>query len=392
MIRATCRVLQALTLTTMLTAPAVALPDMSELQPYQMVRSLQIVQDRIAGGDHASMPMQMKLLELIDMRMRNAAATEFEDPRNIQALMVYAMSGGNPSTVASGLARLKIPEHERKAGAGVLGYLTGDTEQARAALSSIDPADHSNEVAAFLSLIKGSVMSIEKPAEGLVLLDQARLLSPGTLVEEAALRRTVTLAISTGNSRKFLQAAEQYTRRYLRSPYASQFAESFVNGLITLRKGLNLQAAEDAIAWMTDEQAKTIYLRLARRAAIDGDAEFLEFASMRAAAIPETKISDAAARSDLYSSISSVTSATVVDVLSHLEKLPKSGLSEKDRALLDAAKAVANEVVAPVSPTLVSVPAKPNDTAEEPSANSELLNSTRARLEAIDKLLEETEQ
>lgn len=392
MIRATCRLLQALTLTTMLTAPVNAAPDMSELQPYQMVRSLQIVQDRIAGGDHASMPMQMKLLELIDLRMRGADASEFEDTRNVQALMVYAMSGGNPSTVASSLARLKIPERERKAGAGVLAYLTGDTQQARAALDSIDPADHSNEVAAFLALIKGSVMSIEKPGEGLVLLDKARLLSPGTLVEEAALRRTVTLSISTGNPRKFLQASEQYTRRYLRSPYASQFAESFVNGLITLRSGLNFKAVEDTIAWMTDEQAKTIYLRLARRAAIDGDAELLEFASVRAAALPETKISDAAARSDLYSSISSVTSETVVDVLSHLERLPKSGLSAKDRALLDAAKAVASEVVAPVSPTLVSVPAKPSNAAEEPSVNSELLTSTRARLEAIDKLLEETPQ
>jgi len=38
------------------------------LQPYQMVRSLQLVQDRIAAGDHAALPMQAKLLEMIDAR------------------------------------------------------------------------------------------------------------------------------------------------------------------------------------------------------------------------------------------------------------------------------------------------------------------------------------
>ncbi len=32
------------------------------LPPYQMVRSLQLVQDRIAAGDHAALPIQRKLL------------------------------------------------------------------------------------------------------------------------------------------------------------------------------------------------------------------------------------------------------------------------------------------------------------------------------------------
>ena len=48
-------------------------------QPYQMVRSLQLVQDRIAGGDHAALPMQRKLLEMIDARFarddQHAAST-----------------------------------------------------------------------------------------------------------------------------------------------------------------------------------------------------------------------------------------------------------------------------------------------------------------------------
>ena len=35
-----------------------------------MVRSLQLVQDRIASGDHAALPMQRKLLEMIDKRFR----------------------------------------------------------------------------------------------------------------------------------------------------------------------------------------------------------------------------------------------------------------------------------------------------------------------------------
>ena len=40
-----------------------------------MVRSLQLVQDRIASGDDAALPMQRKLLEMIDKRLREAART-----------------------------------------------------------------------------------------------------------------------------------------------------------------------------------------------------------------------------------------------------------------------------------------------------------------------------
>ncbi|TIV73516.1 MAG: chemotaxis protein MotC, partial [Mesorhizobium sp.] len=52
------------------------------LQPYQLVRSLQLIQDRIAGGDHAALPMQAKLLEMIDARMRDANAEDFKEPKN----------------------------------------------------------------------------------------------------------------------------------------------------------------------------------------------------------------------------------------------------------------------------------------------------------------------
>src|SRR5690606_8940027 len=157
--------------------------------------------------------------------------------------------------------------------------LTGDMAQARKAMATIDPAGHPPEVAAFLSLVKGSVLAGEDARAGVAMLDRARLLGPGTLVEEAALRRTVSLAVAAGDGEKFMSASEQYARRYLRSPYSSQFAEAFVSGIIALKAKLDLRRVEQAIAWMTAEQAKTVYLRLARRAAIDGDPELLAFAS-----------------------------------------------------------------------------------------------------------------
>src|SRR5690606_19535370 len=129
-------------------------------------------------------------------------------------------------------------------------------------------------------------------------------------------------------------------------------------------------------------------------AAIDGDARLLEFASVRAKRYAGADSADDP-RGELYSSISSVTSDTVEDVLSRLELLDPAGLSAKDRALLDAARTIASEVVAPVAPrTPVAYRPAQDEGGEDAGIGArtetdELVSSTRSRLEAIDRLLEE---
>lgn len=372
------------------------------LQPYQMVRSLELVQDRIAGGDHAALPMQKKLLEMIDARFRAAAGREFAERRNFDALMVYAMSGGNPATVAASLGALALDDADKAATTGVLRYLEGDIVGAQQAMARVDPAHHTPEVAAFLALVKGSVLAGSDAGAGLALLDRARLLAPGTLVEEAALRRTLSLRAAEGNAVRFMQTAEQYSRRFLRSPYAAQFAETFVSGILELRTSIDLAMVEQAVSWMTREQAQTVYLRLARRAAIDGDTELLAFASARATDAPSPTPDARDVRGELYASISSVTSATVEEVLARLSKLDASQLSASDRDLLAAARAIASEVVAPVSPVSpIGAPAEaaPDDAAGEAEIAEDtpdigqpdpFVTSARARLDEVDRILMET--
>lgn len=378
------------------------------LLPYQMVRSLQLVQDRIAGGDHAALPMQRKLLELTDERFRSASNGELSEPHNFHALLIYAMSGGNPHTVASVLARLELNEVDRTVGAGIVSYLQGDVGPSRALMASIEPSDQPEEIAAFLYLVKGSVLGAQSAATGMAMLDRARLLSPGTLVEEAALRRTVGFAVTIQDAAKFAAASEQYARRFLRSPYSAQFAESFVSGIVSLKEKVDLARIEEAISWMTPEQAKTVYLRLARRSAIEGDTEMLTFASERARRYPDVDVQEGDPRGQLYSSISSVTSDTVDEVLSRLDGLDPSQLSSGDRALLKAAKTVAAEVIAPV-PTALADPdfattdeLDPGPIVDERSAQEEgaaktgdatdsFLASSRSKLKAIDQLLQDAQ-
>lgn len=356
------------------------------LAPYQMVRSLQRVQDRIAGGDHAALPMQNKLLELIDARFHQARNEEFGERRNFDALMIYAMSGGNPSTITASLKGLTLDGTDAAASSAILDYLAGNVAGARDAMAQINQDHYRQEVAAFLALVKGSVIAGDDADEGFAALDRARLLAPGTLVEEAALRRTLSLAVTVADAGRFSLASEQYSRRFLRSPYAAQFAETFVSGVIALKDQLEIESIRNAIGWMTQEQAQTIYLRLARRAAIDGDAELLEFATKQTISPVADMPASANLRQKLYSNISSVTSETVADVLSQLSKLDSSQLSTADQVLLEAARAVAAEVVAPVPAARTFAPTKP---ADDTSSDPRIL-AARSFLAEIDRMIEDS--
>ena len=70
------------------TVVAVATTSSAALEPYQMVRSLQLVQDRTQAAI-MPLPMQRKLLEMIDTRLAKCRAGQFDDERNFDALLIY---------------------------------------------------------------------------------------------------------------------------------------------------------------------------------------------------------------------------------------------------------------------------------------------------------------
>lgn len=384
----------------------------SGLQPYQMSRSLQLVQDRIADGDHAAMPMQTRLIEMIDQRLRRAEADIFADERNFDALLIYGMSGGNPATFEVVLSRLDLDEEQTVLANGVRHYSAGNLSAARASFAELELDRWSPAVAAFAALVKGSVIVAEEPELAIHYFDQARLLGPGTLVEEAALRRAIAVHANSDDSDRFMLAASQYARRFLRSPYASQYAQALVSGISAMFDHIDRRKIENTLSWMSKEQAQTIYLRLARRAAIDGHDSMLEFASSKARQISGEEDGGNDVRSLLYSSIASVTSDTVDSVVYQLRQIDRSQLSAGDRELLEAAEAIAAEVVARPrgepegvgpSPEADEGP-EPDDTATmttnvdldttaEPTPadmrTDDLITSARDKLNAIDRMLKD---
>jgi chemotaxis protein MotC len=246
---------------------------------------------------------------------------------------------------------------------GVYNYLRGRPQDARAALATMDPMAETPELGAFVALVRGTVEADGDAKAAMGLLDSARLLAPGSLIEEAALRRAAPLAVALGDRAGFLHLSEDYARRFLFSPYASQWADSFVNGVMALRDGLELSALDGVATVLDTERRQVLFLRIARRAAIEHDQALADFATSRAEG-GATKGGDAQAR--LYAALPAITSEKGAEALKSLESIDPMGLSESDRELLATAKALAAELSAP--PPVATVEAAPSPTPAETDA------------------------
>ncbi|WEX08319.1 chemotaxis protein [Chelativorans sp. AA-79] len=364
------------------------------LEPYQMVRSLQLVQDRIADGDHAALPMQRKLLAVIDERLQLVQPEAFADRRNFEALLIYGTSGGNPATLERLVSRLEPEGIDGTLSEAVVSYARGDLARARELLGSMEPEQMPGEAAASLMLVAGSLVAPQDPRRALQFFDAVRLIAPGTLLEEAALRRSIPLSAEIGDTARFSLASLQYVRRFLRSPYASQFAEAFVSAVMALHDRMDTGVVEEVAAGMEPEQAHVTYLRIARQSVIEGHDRLLAFAAANAERYAELA-GEADPRAVLYANAAAVASQDVEAVLETLDSIDERRVSVNDRKLLRAARRIARSVLAPPpsvpagTPRVLAASAGRDVQAGEGDINRAFVASARERLKAIDALLQE---
>lgn len=375
-----------------------------DLAPYKMIRSLQYVQDTVATGDHSAMEMQRFLLATIDNRLRTADRAIFDDPRNVDAALVYAMSGGNPETLELLIAADVAGHFDPRLTETLRAYLGGRGSQNARSLAAIFPEYKRTRIGPYLALVSANSVLRRNPAMALGYFDWARLTAPGTIVEEAALRRSIHVASENGWVDKSIAYASRYARRFLRSPYASQFADLFVKLAVDHFDKIAEKDILAILSFMDVPRQREVYLRMARLAAISGKNRLALLASERAQALAGDGESTPKVLADLYGNLAAVPSGDVAEAMRAIAAVPDDKLSAKDRALKAAARAVAEEVLrVPVEAAADPVPdgesgaaagaaqAGKQDEAGKPAADpafETFVSGSRTKLDEIDALLE----
>ena len=315
-------------------------------EPETLIRRLQDVQERVAAGDAASYAEQPQLLHLIAQRFEAQPAEIWAKRPDARALILYLLSGG-----ASPVGRKILDAHtfaatETPLAKGAIAYLEGVEGVDRDTLLNLDPLVLDVSLGAHVAFVQSILLAgLDRP-KALAKLDIARLLAPGGLVEEAALRREVGLLAETAEFEKFAGLARQYWQRFRNSPYAPNFLSQFL--LSAARVSLRIQVAEwtqldEFINSLKPETRRALYLVMAQTAAVGGNFALGDMAAGRVLDLsPENSVERQ--RALLFRAAARVGAADFATGPALLREVDRARLPSGDQPLYDATALVSARI------------------------------------------------
>jgi chemotaxis protein MotC len=168
------------------------------------------------------------------------------------------------------------------------------------------------------------------------LLSMARLMAPGTLVEEAALRRQIYVADQLKATKDVESLARQYLDRFRHSVYAGNFRARFaaaISHMDFVDKEAEFPRLDDMLAMVEPDSRCQLYLTVALASVVKGRVTAGRLAAERALALADPD-SASAARARLYHAAALVADAKSLDAaLSDFGAIDSHLLTASDQSL-----------------------------------------------------------
>jgi chemotaxis protein MotC len=328
--------------------PVAAVADSAHVS--DLVKELQGIQLRIARGDKAAYPAQLNQLKAIGAAIATSSPEIWKNKREADSLVIFILSGGSLANVEPLLKGDALIESERSLARGALAYVTNHETNAIALLNEIDLTALDARLAGEVAFARSVLETKRDPKAAVDLLDWARLVEPGGLVEEAALRREIALLADAKDMSRLTVLTRQYVTRFAASLYAPDFLRDLAGAIARL--GLVDEPADykllsSAVTALPPDGRREFLLNLAKSGVVS--AHFVAAASAATEALESSKAdSPEAMRARLYLAASRLFSDAYDAAIADLKTLSASELDRADASLLTAARKVAAELrVAP---------------------------------------------
>ncbi len=159
--------------------PIEPLPVVPRGLPVELMRTLQLLQDRIAKGSTQAHLAQRQLLVHIEQRLLALEPETWADSANTRAGVSFALAGGGPAVLRKMLDSSKVAEADAPLVLGSLAYVEGREKEARTLLAKFDPREAPPSLAGQLALTQAALSVRDAPRKAIELLALARLLAPG---------------------------------------------------------------------------------------------------------------------------------------------------------------------------------------------------------------------
>jgi chemotaxis protein MotC len=361
----------------------------------QAIGDLQRLQARMSQGDKAAYPLQRDRLRAIGALILAAKPETWKDKAETDAAAIYVLSGGPATVLSQLLDKNVVPAAEGPLLRGAAAYASGRLSEAETLLGGLDPTQASLKLAGQLAFAQSVLKTQSDPRRAIALLDLARLTAPGTLVEEAALRREILMLGEQRDGDRIVFLSRQYVSRFGRSIYA----DNFIQGLAaaTIRFGLiddipGLEKFRPLLSTVTADERRGFMLAIARAQILNGKTEVASVAAREALRDAVAGTADEA-RARLFSGSAQIVTSDYDGGVAKLKSVDRSRLGKADQGLLDAAMYVAARLRDPSPSTFASEPAREASeppTSGETSAQDRPVASARATVARASLILGRT--
>lgn len=366
-------------------------------QPFEIVRSIQAIQDQIVLGNANAKVRLPKVIAQLSERLLAANPEVWRDPKNAHAAVVYTLSGGPAKVIRKVIEIGWSPAPDIELMRATLAYIEGRHEEAKASLSHIAASTLAPALGGHIAMIQSALIAKDDPREALLLLDQARVLLPGTLVEEAALRRALILTEEISDIDRFSALSSEYVWRFSNSEYFGSFRQQFASAIIHFGLAADSSGAaklEKLIGTLDSASQLRLYLEIGYRGIVGGKANAALIAAGKAKQFsqPGTVEHERAA---LYEAAALLLTGQFESGVAELNDVDARQLPRQDIELKDATASLAKMIgdpsvtaSGPTAPEAAEIAtASPNASSASASASA-LLELVQQKLGQTDEVLE----
>jgi chemotaxis protein MotC len=375
------------------------------------LRSLSELQQRVVEGDEAALAQQLSVARAIASDLARRPIQSWQSARDLRALIKYVLSGGDPTVLERLIASEALPEAERALARGSIAYARGDRRQAAAQLDSVNHKLLYPSLAGHVALVKASILSHSAAARAIEFCRDALLLSPGTHIEEAALRLMISLATETGNVAIVERSHRRHLLRFPKSLYARSI-DARVAGIIAANansSAVQTDTMEGIAALLPRPRRRAFFARLAEAGLRAGKLK-TSIVAARLALLPPH--SPHASDAEATAKILAIEGAALIltserkEGLRRLDEASAAQPSAEAASLIATARGVATMIQAPIMrstnetaasalttrPVVASRATESSDKLEQPnpapSRYETLLSRGKAALAMVDQLIE----
>jgi chemotaxis protein MotC len=313
----------------------------------RLVEQLGAVQDRIIRGDRDALSEQQKLLNDIARELHNFGQDEWSDYVNVRTSLIYLLSGGDANVLKPVIEQKSLNAADQVLAEGIVSFAEGHTKAARKRFEGIDPRTLDVNLVGPFALAKASLYLEDDHQKAVALLDDARLASPHTAIDEASARREIPILLASGDTSRAMMLATTYIHEFGKSIYAWKLYRDFA-GAVAKHEELDKAETVDRLIQSLDpsdmQPASELFVDLAGEALLQGHLKLAKAAAGRALKIDGISPENLD-KARLYAAAADAPSGDAGSALKALDQIAADRLSDDDTEIREVAGFIAKTVI-----------------------------------------------